>query len=67
MTIDTFIKKKLFCYKCKKTYNVDIKNIHLVKNLSNYKFDELDDVINFKGACFFKELNILKHKEKIDE
>jgi len=67
VTIDVFMKKKLFCHKCKKTYDVNIKNIYLVKSLSNYKFDELDDVINFEGACFFKELNILRQKEKLDE
>jgi len=61
------MEKKLFCHKCKRAYDVDIKNIYLVKSLSNYKFDEIDGVINFEGACFFKELTMMRKKEKIDE
>jgi len=61
------MKKKLYCKKCEKTYDVELTNIHFVKSLSSNMFYEINGIVNFEGNCFFKELNILRNKGKLNE
>ncbi|MFT5661115.1 MAG: hypothetical protein ACI9TV_001761 [Sulfurimonas sp.] len=54
------MKARLFCTHCDKHYEVDVKNINLIKQVKSKNIEHRNNTYYYKNGCFFQELSKIK-------
>lgn len=54
---------RLFCYKCKKYYKANLKDINSIKNHKSQNISFKNETYYYKNGCFFKDVIRLKSEQ----